>query len=167
MFCYCCAFSFTTIVGGSWQDRPVAKIVTFSGNGYVSVSDASKTGINFHASWGVGKFSVGYWFSPSANDATDRYLIHKADQFLLKYKVSTGVLTFGFRDLNGVWHYYDSSSGVVTVGGRLNVVATYDCALPLIFLSLSRSEVNRFMRLFGPKIIINGCLPKKRFSKLL
>jgi hypothetical protein len=36
------------------------------------------------------------------------------------------VLTLGFRDSSGVWRYYDSSTGVVTVGGRLNVIATYD-----------------------------------------
>jgi hypothetical protein len=115
-----------TIVNGSWEDGPVTKMLTLSGSSYVSLGDASKTGINFHAASGVGKFSVGCWFSPSVNDSTDRNLIHKADQFLFRYKVSTGVLTFGFRDSGGTWRYYDSNSGVVTVGGRLYVVATYD-----------------------------------------
>jgi hypothetical protein len=117
-----------TIVGGSWQDGPVTKILTFPGNGHVRLGDSSKTGINFHASSGVGKFSVGCWFSPSAIDSTDRFLVQKADQFLFKYKVSTGVLTFGFRDSSGNWQYFDSIAGIVAVGGRLNVVATYDGA---------------------------------------
>jgi len=111
-----------TITNGSWQDGPITKILTLAGDGYVDVGDS----INFHAQSGVGKFSVGAWFSPSANDSTDRNIIHKADQFLFRYKVSTGVLTFGFRDSGGTWHYHNSDAGVVRVGGRLNVVATYD-----------------------------------------
>lgn len=123
------------LVNYLWEDGPITKMLAFNGDGYVNLGDASKTGINFHASSGVGKFSVGAWFSPSANDSTDRYVAHKDGQFALKYKVSTGVITFAFTDAGGVVRSYSSNSGVVTVGGRLCVFITYDGANVKMYLN--------------------------------
>ncbi len=111
-----------TIVNGYWQQGPVTMMLALAGDGYIDMGDQSASGISFNG----GNFSVGAWFSPSANDSTKRYIAHKDGQFALYYHVSTGILSFDFTDSDGVVHSYNSDPGVVTVGGRLFVMATYD-----------------------------------------
>jgi hypothetical protein len=110
-----------TIIGCSWEDGPVTKMLTFNGTtAVVDLGSDSQAGINF-----TDKFSVGAWFSPSANDSTLRRVVNKSLQFDLQYHVNTGVLTFQLYT-GGAWHQYDSDAGLVTVGGRIFAMVTYD-----------------------------------------
>jgi hypothetical protein len=110
-----------TIIGCSWEDGPVTKMLTFNGTtAVVDLGSDSQAGINF-----TDKFSVGAWFSPSANDSTLRRVVNKSLQFDLQYHVNTGVLTFQLYT-GGAWHQYDSDAGLITVGGRIFAIVTYD-----------------------------------------
>jgi hypothetical protein len=119
-----------TISGCSWEDGPITKMLTFNGSSaMVSLGSDSQAGINL-----TSKLSVGGWFSPSANDSTDRNIVHKDGQFGLKYKVSTGVLTFTLTTGSGL-HTFASDAGVITVGGRLFVMCTYDGATVKMYIN--------------------------------
>lgn len=119
-----------TITDGSWEDGPVTKILTFNGtSSNVSLGDESKSAINL-----TGKLSVGAWFSPSANDSTDRFIAHKDGQFALKYKVSTGVVTFSLT-IGSTVYDFESDLGFVAVGARLFVMCTYDGAIVKMYLN--------------------------------
>jgi hypothetical protein len=110
-----------SIVNGAWADGPVTKMLELAGDGYI---DCGVT-IDFNAST---KFSVGAWFSPSANDGTKRFVSHKDGQFALFYRVNTGVVGFDFVDASNVTHTYSSDTGIATVGARLFFMVTYDGA---------------------------------------
>ena len=114
-----------TIVNGYWQQGPVTMMLALAGDGYVDLGDDSGAGITFNG----GNFSVGAWFSPSANDSTKRFIAHKDGQFALYYHVNSGILSFDFTDAGGIVRTYNSNTGVVTVGGRLFVMVTYDKTL--------------------------------------
>jgi hypothetical protein len=114
-----------TIVNGYWQQGPVTMMLALAGDGYVDMGDDSGAGITFNG----GNFSMGAWFSPSANDSTKRFIAHKDGQFALYYHVNTGILSFDFTDASGSVHTYNSNPGVATVGGRLFVMVTYDKTL--------------------------------------
>jgi hypothetical protein len=107
------------IVNGAWADGPVTKTLELAGAGYI---DCGAT-IDFNAST---KFSVGAWFSPSANDGTKRFVAHKDGQFALFYRVNTGVVGFDFVDASNVIHTFSSDAGIATVGARLFFMVTYD-----------------------------------------
>jgi hypothetical protein len=108
-----------TIVGRIWQQGPVTMMLTLDGTGWVDCGAS----IDFHAST---KFSVGAWFSPSANDSTMRFVAHKDGQFALFYYVNTGVVTFSFTDASNVGHTFNSDAGIAVVGARLFFMVTYD-----------------------------------------
>ncbi len=71
---------------GSWSTSSITHLTHLEFNGgssYVDLGTPSVAGIDFHATAGVGYFSVGGWFSPSATDATKRFVLHKDGQFAL------------------------------------------------------------------------------------
>jgi hypothetical protein len=110
-----------TITDPYWQEGPITKLLTLNGSSsMISLGSASQSGINL-----TGKLSVGAWFSPSANDTTTRYVCHKDGQFALYYRVSTGILSFDLV-IGGVVHTFNSDSGLITVGGRIFTIMTYD-----------------------------------------
>jgi hypothetical protein len=108
-----------SIVNGAWADGPVTKMLELAGDGYI---DCGAT-IDFNAST---KFSVGAWFSPSANDGTKRFVAHKDGQFALFYRVNTGAVGFDFVDASNVTHTFSSDAGIATVGARLFFMVAYD-----------------------------------------
>jgi hypothetical protein len=110
-----------TITDCSWEDGPVTKMLTFNGtSAVVDLGATSQASINF-----TDKFSVGAWFSPSANDSTLRRVVNKSLQFDLQYHVNTGVLTFQLYT-GGQWHVFNSDAGLIKVGGRIFAMVTYD-----------------------------------------
>jgi len=112
------------IVNCAWQQNQYLKFLTFNGgSSYVDIGDT----ITFSS---TNKFSIGGWISPSTQDGTSRYIVHKDGQFSLK--VVNGAIVLTVYDSGGTPHTF-TTAPIVTVGGRNFILATYDGATIRIY----------------------------------